>query len=52
VLPNDGGGAETNARSVRVTVRVTETDVAVTAPRAADLAAFAGGVDLVSRARR
>ena len=52
VLPNDGGGVETNARSVRVTVRVTETDVAVTAPRAADLAAFAGGVDLVSRARR
>ena len=52
VLPNDSGGVETNARSVRVTVRVTETDVAVTAPRAADLAAFAGGVDLVSRARR
>ena len=55
VLPNDGndgGGVDKNARSVRVTVRVTETDVLVTAPRAADLAAFAGGVDLVSRARR
>ena len=52
VLPNDGDGVATNERSVRVTVRVTETDVAVTAPRAADLAAFAGGVDLVSRARR
>lgn len=52
VLPNDGDGVATNKRSVRVTVEVTETDVAVTAPRAADLAAFAGGVDLVSRARR
>ena len=52
VLPNDGDGVATNERSVRVTVEVTETDVAVTAPRAADLAAFAGGVDLVSRARR
>ena len=55
VLPNDGndgGGVDKNKRSVRVTVEVTETDVAVTAPRAADLAAFAGGVDLVSRARR
>ena len=52
VLPNDGDGVATNKRSVRVTVRVTETDVLVTAPRAADLAAFAGGVDLVSRARR
>ena len=51
-VPNDGGGVDKNARSVRVTVEVTETDVAVTAPRAADLAAFAGGVDLVSRARR
>jgi hypothetical protein len=32
-------------------VRVTETEVAVTAPSAADLAAFAGGVDLTARAR-
>ena len=44
---------ETQATSkpVMVTVRVTETEVAVTAPSAADLAAFAGGVDLTARAR-
>jgi hypothetical protein len=40
-----------DAKPVRVTVRVTETEVAVTAPSAADLAAFAGGVDLTARAR-
>lgn len=38
-------------KPVRVTVRVTETEVAVTAPSAADLAAVADGVDLTSRAR-
>ena len=44
--------AKANGERIRVAVEVTETDVAVTAPSADDLAAFAGEIEFLKSKTR